>query len=295
MRRILLRCRSVSWVAFTVRLVLVGALAGCSLGTAQVIFCGSPEKFKVINGECPDPFDKPEASPPPRHSGAPSSTITFQELRHVAPKKAQKEKENAEKALARNRQEEAVGHLKNAIRIDPEFVLVRNDLAVLYMGMNNPYPAIEQLNEAIKLDPHSPLLFGNLAICYITVKKLEDAERAAHMAVNLDRTGTRVLYILGSVLYYQRKFTEEALRCAERVRDEYPMAHLFAARIFIDRNEFEQARGEIRAYLSGSGQDPDLVPYATGWLDFIAAQEQQKLPQRFLENTRMAEAEPKLN
>ena len=44
-----------------------------------------------------------------------------------------------------------MGHLENAIRIDPEFVWARNDLAVVHLRMGDPHPAIEQLNEAIKL------------------------------------------------------------------------------------------------------------------------------------------------
>jgi tetratricopeptide (TPR) repeat protein len=251
----------------------VGAFGGCSSGMAQFNFC--PLSGPEVKGLCSSLVDVPAVSAQAQHPEPALSTVTFEELRHVAPKKAQKEKESAEKALERHRQEEAVDHLKTAIRIDPAFIRARNDLAVLYIWMNNPFPAIEQLNEAIKLDPHSSLLFGNLAAGYLATGKFDDAERAARVAVDLDRTGSRAQFILCNTLYYQQKFTEEALRCAERTRDEYPMAHLFAARVFIDRNDFERARGEIRAYLSGNSQEPDLVTYATGWLNFMAAQEQR--------------------
>ena len=293
MIQILVYCRRVPWVASIVTLILIGTLAGFNFSMAQISFCpGSPPGVNVVKSACTDPlnpFNLPEAparsehqsidlsaSPElPQHHDVDSQTITFQQLRHVIPKKAIKEKESADKALDENQKEEAIGHLKAAIRIDPGFVRARNDLAVVYVWMGNPDPAIEQLNEAIKLDPHLPRLYMNLGIGYIVAGKFDDAERAARVAVDLDRAGTLPRFVLGSALYYQAKFTEETLQCAERTRDQHPVAHLFAARIFLERREFEHARGEIQAYLSGNQPSPAFVTVANSWLDYIATHEQK--------------------
>ncbi len=168
-----------------------------------------------------------------------------------------------------------MSHLESAIQIDPEFVWARNDLAALHLRKDDPYPAIEQLNEAIKLDPHFPLLFINLAIGYVEIESFDDAERAAREAASLDRTKTLPRYLLAISLYFQKKFTEEALQCATETSGFYPAAHLFAARIFIDRNNFEPARAEIRAYFSSSQQAPEFVVTAKSWLDFMASHEQK--------------------
>jgi tetratricopeptide (TPR) repeat protein len=220
-----------------------------------------------------NPLNLTVAPEPSQHREVDSQMVTIQQLHHLVPKKAQKEKESAEAALERKQQDEAIGHLESAIRIDPEFVRARNDLAVLYIWLGNPNSAIEQLNEAITIDPHSPLLFTNLAIGYIAAEHFVDAERAARVAGELNRAGRLPLYILATTLYYQNKFTDEALLCAQRTSDDYPLAHLFAARIFMERTQFERARAEIETYLSGANRTPVYVTTANSWLDFIAAHE----------------------
>jgi tetratricopeptide (TPR) repeat protein len=129
---------------------------------------------------------------------------------------------------ARHRPEETFDHLKRATPIDPCFVEARNNLAASYLQMKNPRLAIEQLKEALRIDLDFPPLSVNLA------------------------------------LYLENKFTEETLRYAERTSDEYPQAPLYAARTFMENNNFNRAKGEIRGYLSRDGKRlpqrfPDLA------------------------------------
>jgi len=283
------------WLPAIVRVALFGVLAGFNLGVAQIGVCPNfLEEARVVHPECPNsinPFGLTVAPatqsgsplqlnvvPKRSHQGVDSQMITLEEWRHVPPKKAKKEKECAERALEKNHQEEAMGHLKTAIEIDPGFVQARNDLAVLYIRMGDPGPGIHQLNEAINLDPHSPILATNLAAGYIIAGKYEDAERAARVAVQQDRTGRQPRYILAAALYYQKRYTDEALASAERTSDQYPAAHLFAARILMHRREFERARVEIKAYLSANGATPEFADTANSWLDFMTSYEREPAP-----------------
>jgi tetratricopeptide (TPR) repeat protein len=279
MRQLSFHCRRLLWVPPIVKPVLLVALIGSSAGMAQTAFCpeASHSEINVNSNTCSgpiDPFNLVVPGPPQRRD-ANSLTVTIQQLRHAVPKKALKEKEKAEKALGQNRTEEAMSHLESAIQIDPGFVWARNDLAALHLRMNDPHPAIEQLNEAIKFDPHFSLLFINLAIGYIETEGFDGAERAAREAADLDRTRTLPRYLLAISLYFQKKFTEEALQCATQTSGEYPAAHLFAARIFIDRKNFEPARAEIRAYLSSNRPAPEFAVTANSWLEFMASHEQK--------------------
>ena len=260
--------------------VFIIALIGPSLGEAQTAACPIESRSRITlnSNDCSDllnAFSFPTEPAQPRPRDTDSLTVTAQQLRHVPPAKALTEHKKAEKAFAQNRTKEAMGYLEDAIRIDPEFVRARNDLAALHLLMEDPYPAIEQLNEAIKFDPHFPLLFMNLAIGYIESGKFDDSERAAREAASLDRTGTLPRYLLAVSLHYQKKFTDEALQCAMQTSDKYPAAHLFAARIFIERNNFEPARVEIRAYLSSNRQAREFAITANSWLDFMASHEQK--------------------
>jgi Flp pilus assembly protein TadD len=202
-----------------------------------------------------------------------SQIITIQQLRHIVPKKALKETERADKARAKDRQEEVIDHMNRAIRLDPEFVAARNNLAALYLRINDPEPAIAQLEEAIKIDPHNPTLFTNLAIAYTEVGKFDAAERAARVTVDLDRIDGLPRFLLGITLVYQQKFTDEALQCFEQTGDGYPLAHLLAGRVLIARNSLELAKTEIQTYLSSREQRHRLM--ATQWLDIIERNEQR--------------------
>jgi tetratricopeptide (TPR) repeat protein len=217
--------------------------------------------------------DIPMTSTAPQQPHDSSNTVTFQALHHKVPKKALKEMKKAQRARAKNGTDEAIGHLKQAISIAPEFVAARNNLAAIYLRAAQPEPAIAQLEEAVKIDPKNPGLFRNLAVGYTMINNLEAAERAARVTVGLDRTGGRAPMLLGYVLMERRKFTEEALQCFERARDEYPLAHLLAARVLVAQGHSERAKSEIYTYLSSKEQN--FRATATRWLDLID-QGQQK-------------------
>jgi tetratricopeptide (TPR) repeat protein len=280
MRRISICFRRLRRVTPFVGPLLVIALLGTSLGVAQSNYCldESRRGSKRISEACSDPsglLEFAEAPAQPRYPDANASMVSVQQLRHVVPKKAQDEAVKGHEAFSRHRIQEAIGHLKTAVRIDPEFVVARNDLAVLDLRRDDPYPAIEQLNEAIKFDPHYPPLFINLAICYVATAHFDDAERAARIAAGLDPTRALTRYLIAASLYFQKKYTEEALKYATQTSDEHPAAHLYAAHIYILRKNFELAKNEIHAYLSGDRVDPEFQATANGWLDFMASQEQK--------------------
>jgi tetratricopeptide (TPR) repeat protein len=179
--------------------------------------------------------------------------------------------EKAEKAHLQERQDEAREHLSRAISFDPEFVAARNNLAAIYLTEGNGEAAVTQLEEAVKIDPHNPALFTNLTLGYTMTHKLDAAERAARERLTLDRTSARAHLFLGLVLVEKQRFTDEALRCLERAREEFPLAHLLAGRVLIGRGDSEKARAEIQTYLSME-RDEGNRALATGWLDRIESE-----------------------
>ena len=173
--------------------------------------------------------------------------------------------EKADKASAKDLNDEAVQHLNKAIVIDPEYVGARNNLAVLYFKMGKAELAIAQLEEAPRLDPHNATLFTNLSVGLLKINKLDAAERGARTAIDPDRTGaTQARMLLGLALIRQGKFTAEALDCFSRSREEYPLARLLAAGVLIAQGKPEKAKPEIRMYLSSP--KPDCRAAANRWL-----------------------------
>jgi tetratricopeptide (TPR) repeat protein len=266
MRQTPLFCLRAHRALSTFSLLLLGILNGATL-SAQPPICGNRPA-----GMCADSIGTP-GSTQPHDSHASPQIVTFQQLQHVVPKKALKEMEKADAARAKNRKDEELAHLSNAIQLDPGFVAARNNLATLYIQLNNPEPAIAQLEEALKLDPHNPTLFTNLTIGYTVMGQFEAAERAARTTVDLNRGSVLPRLLLGSALVYQRKFTDEAVKCLTGLGDEYPIAHLLLARILIARNELAPAKTEIQTYLSFKDQED--VPTAKAWLDVIDKMQQE--------------------
>ena len=195
-----------------------------------------------------------------------ATTVTLQELRHVVPREARAEMEEAYRAGLKHQVEQELEHLKKAVLIDPEYIAARNNLAVCLMPIE-PASAIAQWEQAIKVNPHKGLLYNNLAVGYAVIHNLVAAERAARMAMELDRTSNGARALLGIVLYEEHKYTAEASTLLERASDEYSNAHVFAARVLIEQGDFQKARTHVQAYLSSGemGHRKD----ASEMLDFI--------------------------
>ena len=182
-----------------------------------------------------------------------SNLVTLQELQHVVPKAAQAEFAKWKTADSKGRMDQAIGHLYRAIAIDPEFVAARNNLAI-HLMKTDPKRAIVEFEEAIKVDPHHSILWGNLAVGYAVQDQFPEAERTARMAASLDRASLRPQVLLGIALVEQHKYTPEALACLERARQEYPLASLYAAKIFKAYGELEKAKSAVHAYLATGQQ-----------------------------------------
>ena len=195
-----------------------------------------------------------------------SNIVSFQELRHKVPGAAQSEMNKACKARLKHKDDDEILHLRNAVRIDPEYVAARNNLAISLVG-KDPVSAVAQLEQAIKIDPHRVVLFHNLALAYLVGDNLEAAERAARHAIDLDATATRTRVLLGILLVLQHKHNAEALADLEPGREIYPPAGMFSAEVLLHQKRWSKAKTYIDEYLS-SGDDR-FRDTAERWLRYI--------------------------
>jgi len=194
------------------------------------------------------------------------TTVTLQELRHVVPKAARVEMEKAYRARLKRQAEQEIDHLKKAVLIDPDYIAARNDLGVRLLAIE-PTSAIAQWEAAIKVDPHKGMLFNNLAVGYTVTRNLKAAERAARTSIELDGTSDRARALLGLVLFEQRKYSAETSALLERASEAYSFAHVFTAKVLLERGEFQKARTHIQAYLSSG--DTEHRAAAFEMLDII--------------------------
>jgi tetratricopeptide (TPR) repeat protein len=178
-------------------------------------------------------------------------TISVKRLAHVVPGKAVKEYEKAKKARQSGDIDRAMTSLQRALEIDPEFIEAVNDMGACHTAKQNFSKAANYFDRAIRIDSHYWPAFYNLALMSLLQNKMEDAERAARTASDLDRTGSTSRLLLGIALVFQDKFTDEAVTSLEKARGEFPQAHLVLARALAARGKRTEARSELETFLAG--------------------------------------------
>ena len=195
-----------------------------------------------------------------KEDAPPSGSVTLAGLSHKVPRKAQNELKTAAEARSRGDRQKSIVHLERALRIDPDFVAARNDLATDYIVLKQFDKALAELDRAAKLDPAAWVVPMNRAICLMQSGRFEEAEKAARRAVQLNGTSPRTRYALGLVLASERKFTPEAIDNLLRASSEAPTARLVVAQIFMDKGRIPDAREQLRLYLDGcSGERCQVV------------------------------------
>jgi len=191
------------------------------------------------------------ATLPPPSIAPPGGTISLTRLAHVVPGKALKEYDRAKRARQTGDVDRAMTSLQKALEIDPEFIEAVNDMGACYTAKQNFTEAANYFDRAIHMDSHYWPAFYNLALMSLMQNKLDDAERAARTASDLDRAGASSRLLLGLALVFQDKFTDEAVTSLEKARDQFPQAHLILARALAARGKKDEARSELETFLAG--------------------------------------------
>jgi tetratricopeptide (TPR) repeat protein len=183
-----------------------------------------------------------------------SGTISVHDLQHAPPPKAFRAFAEAEREASSGHELEAVRKLQHALRMYPEYTDARCNLGVEYIRLRRYPEALEQFEKAVQAGPVSAMLYGNLAYSLAAVGRIQDAERAARHAIDLDPSYSRGHYLLGNIL--AKSVTPESLqRAPEAARElrlgeaDLPHAHIVIATIYLAEGDRFSASEEIRQYL----------------------------------------------
>jgi protein O-mannosyl-transferase len=110
--------------------------------------------------------------------------------------------ENAVGALLIERDQfaEALGHLANAVRIEPAFADAHDNLGTALARTGQIADAIAQYRESVRLDPSSPLAHNNLGLALAKAPDAAGAVRELGEAVRLDPARADFRYNLAVML-----------------------------------------------------------------------------------------------
>jgi Flp pilus assembly protein TadD len=115
---------------------------------------------------------------------------------------------------------EAVDHLREAVRLRPDYTRAYSNLAGALAEEGRPGEAIEVYRKALKLDPRSALLRYNLAMALAQQGEVRSAIAELSEAVRLDPSFAAAHHALARALAHERRLAEAVGCCREAVRLE---------------------------------------------------------------------------
>ena len=183
-------------------------------------------------------FLNPHKGPPP----PPNEVVDMASFDAGVPDSARAAYERATKAVAKGQAEEAIGELKRALSIHPQYVRALNDLGVLYLKLNRLDEAAETLTQAAKIN-----------------------KRFYFPRLNL-----------GVVLNRQGKYAESAEVLGHLYRDSpnIPGLNLTYADALVGASQTQRAKQVLREALAGTGLDRGAQVEAHYKLGMILSREE---------------------
>ncbi len=141
------------------------------------------------------------------------------------------------------RDEEAYGHLQQALAIDPKLAEAYNHIGNIHRKRNNLEEALQAYEQALKLGGADPLLYVNAGLVKQLLGDLETAETRYRKALQIAPGFPPALNNLGVVLKELRRY-EEAQALLEqllKLQPKNPEAHTNLGSLWQVRGELEKA------------------------------------------------------
>jgi tetratricopeptide (TPR) repeat protein len=202
------------------------------------------------------------------------ATVSVRELQRPVPDKALRAFAAAPHYVDTGREADAVRKLQDALRIYPDYADARVNLGTELLRLGRHAEAIAEFEKALAGGPPSAMLLANLSYSLCTVGRVQDAERTARRAIEVDNSYGRAHYLLGSILSRSVKpgALHQAPEAAKQLRlgaGDVPQAHLTIAKMYLDEGDRLSAAEEVRLYLKCG--HPKYRADAERWLAQILA------------------------
>lgn len=188
-----------------------------------------------------------ESRPVAERSFPPTGMVSARQL--LIPPKAIKEFERGHKAFMASDFQGSAQHWEKALRVYPDFAQARNNLGSSYLMMGDYEKSRVEFERAIALDPKLIESYDNLSLALLLLHRYPDSESAARQALQIDPQHIPSLNLLGQGLAAQERYTQEAVDCLRRSRNEKPQSWLVLVHVLLRRGEVDPAVAELRDYL----------------------------------------------
>lgn len=156
----------------------------------------------------------------------PSGPVSVVQLEHPPSPKAVTAAAKAQRYSEAGDYRRAADLLEKALRISPDFVEARNNLAVQYIRLGDFQAAVDEIERASAIAKPGPVELCNLAFAELQLKRYDEAVAAARSSLRLDSGYAQAHFVVGVLLARQPATLPEALLHLERAAQTLPSAQV---------------------------------------------------------------------
>ncbi len=202
-----------------------------------------------------------------RIAGVEGSAISVTSM--LVPSNARKEFEKGEDDARNNKIKPATAHFEKAVAEYDNYAAAWNELGKVYLAGHEPDKAGQAFAKAIAVDPKYIPPYVSLASLQIQGEQYDQAVDTAGKALALN-PAVDIANYFQALSYFKLNRLDDAERSAREVEKSpnqtIPQVHALLADIFLEKQDFPGAAGEMRAYLKQSPKGP-LAPAIKKKLD----------------------------
>src|SRR5262245_12041053 len=179
-------------------------------------------------------------------------TVDISEYLQRYPKKAVTYFEKGSESLKKQKNEEAVKYLRNAVELAPSFYQAHNELGVAYRELGRFDDAEREFMTAHQLNSTGvePLL--NLTSLYLQENEPERAVTTGEQAVKVNSRSAPAFFSLGIALYKvaQLDRAESALKRALDLAPKMGTVRLMLANVYLKLRRYDNTLEQLNAYIA---------------------------------------------
>ncbi len=186
-----------------------------------------------------------------------SGSATVSVAQFKVPNKARDAYRKAEKAVAKQKLDEATEYVEKALEICPEYADALTLRAILRLDKKQVEEALVDLDKAVHVDPNYGLAYIVLGATYNMTQKFDLAVRSLERGVALHPSSWQAYFEMGKA-FLGKGDVPAALRNLNRAEqmapDAYAPIHLVKAHAYLALKSYPEAMTELEMYLQ---REPD--------------------------------------
>jgi Flp pilus assembly protein TadD len=227
---------------------VISVIDGTRTIQQQVSFSGFEPDIRVaFSGKASTPTSK-------------ENTISVASL--SIPEKAKRALESAQKAISKNKLEEAWAQLQRALTIAPHYAEAFSLRAVVYLAKGDSKAAQQDAHRAVDIDPSNTLAYTILGASYNAAGQFLEAVDSLKQAVRIDPNFWQGHYEMAKSFYGQGK-SASALQEVEAAKrnapQEFAQIHLVRGAILMKLHRTAEAATELQEFLKQDPKNPEAA------------------------------------